>query len=64
MTATGEDGKFRLGPLPAGEYQISVLAESPRRATVLRVRAGEAKIVRLGSTAEEPRKVRGGFAGR
>ena len=31
MTATQTDGTFRLGPLPAGEFQITALAESPRR---------------------------------
>lgn len=27
MTATGEDGTFRLGPLPQGEFQITAVAE-------------------------------------
>jgi len=31
MTAADADGQFRLGPLPAGKFQIKAVAESPRR---------------------------------
>ena len=47
MTATDADGKFRLGPLPEGEFQITALAQSPRRQADVVVRTGSAKIIKL-----------------
>jgi len=31
MTATDDDGRFRLGPLPTGDFQVTSVAGSPRR---------------------------------
>jgi hypothetical protein len=45
MTATDTDGKFILGPLPPGEFQISAVAESPRRVGKVILKTGEAKVI-------------------
>jgi hypothetical protein len=45
MTATGADGKFRLGPLPHGEFQITALAGSPRRLGKATVKTGGARVI-------------------
>jgi hypothetical protein len=45
MTATDTDGKFRLGPLPPGEFKITAIAESPRRLGSAIVKAGEATVI-------------------
>jgi len=45
MTATAEDGSFRLGPLPPGEFQITAMADSPRRMGKVAVRVGGAKVI-------------------
>jgi hypothetical protein len=45
MTATAEDGSFRLGPLPLGEFQITALKEPPRRLGKLMVKANQAGVV-------------------
>ena len=49
MTATDADGKFRLGPLPEGEFRIIVGAQSPRRQAEVTVKTGTARIIKLPS---------------
>ena len=45
MTASDEDGSFRLGPLPPGQFQITALKEAPRRLGKITARSGRIDVV-------------------
>lgn len=49
VVATDADGKFRLGPLPEGEFQITALADAPRRLANVTARTNTARIIKLPS---------------
>ncbi len=49
MTATDASGKFRLGPLPDGEFQITAMAPSSRRHADIIARTNTARIIKLPS---------------
>jgi hypothetical protein len=41
MTVSADDGTFRLGPLPPGEWRIMGMTESPRRLGKAVARGGQ-----------------------
>lgn len=56
MTCTADDGTFRLGPLPQGEFQITALAEPPRRLGKASGKVDDVVIIELKPDPIPPRR--------
>jgi beta-lactamase regulating signal transducer with metallopeptidase domain/protocatechuate 3,4-dioxygenase beta subunit len=50
MTSSADDGSFRIGPLPQGEFRLTGLTASPRRLGKVKARGNQADVlIQLGS---------------